>query len=348
MILSFVAAFILTAVLIPLVRRAAITQGFLDAPGGRKRHQDLIPPIGGLVIVPVFIFLSIVFSPELVATYGAFYAALVMIWLMGAVDDEYTINATTKFVVQFAVAITVVFFDYARVLYLGPLLGFGQIWLGPFALPFSVLCVVLLINAINMIDGLDGLCAGLVLVMLGWVLVAAIGEGGHILVLPIAICCGTLLGFLMYNYRYPGHPKASVFLGDSGSTSLGLILAWLVIHLTQKPLELQPGLIEPVLIAWILALPVFDALSLFTYRIMQKRHPFSPDRRHLHYLLHDSGYSVGRTVTIIHGITFLYGGFGAVGYMVGIPVVMLFIPWVILFALHGLIIFGRLFNTRSR
>jgi UDP-GlcNAc:undecaprenyl-phosphate GlcNAc-1-phosphate transferase len=192
----------------------------------------------------------------------------------------------------------------------------------------------------NMIDGLDGLCGGIVVIMLGWLIFATLQQGGHVLILPMFILATALMAFLVYNLRYAGHKSASVFLGDAGSASLGLTLSWLVIELTQWPSEIEPGVLPPVTVAWFLAYPVFDALSLFAYRLKNKRHPFSPDRRHLHYLLRDAGLSVRKTVALIHAIVFVYCAIGVAGPLCGIAPVFLMMLWIALFFIHGCIIFG--------
>ena len=342
MILLAFIPFLVVAALLPFVAKVAIKHGFIDHPDDvRKQHDDPIPPIGGLVIIPVFIAFTLIFAPGLLV-HWPFWVALVLVWGTSAIDDYVHINSGIRFAVQLIAACLLVFANGTIVRYLGDLFGLGNIWLGLFSIPFSVLCICLVINAMNMIDGLDGLCGGIAAIMLFWLAVAIMWMGGHLLIVPVSMLIGALFGFLIYNYRHPWREKASVFLGDSGSAALGLILAWLVIELTQWPNGITPGHLHPVIIAWILALPVFDALSLFAYRLSHKRHPFTPDRHHLHYIIRDRGYSVSQSVGIIHGLVFIYGAIGVIGTVLGIAPVILMCVWIALFAIHGLIIFGVL------
>ena len=340
MILLAILSFILTAVLMPFVRQKALNAGFLDRPDFRKRHDTPVPPVGGLVIIPVFVGLSYFAGLDMSANFY-FLMALALVWIVGALDDLFHVPALTKFGLHMIAATILVLGNDTIVYYLGDLFGFGEIWTEPLAIVFSMLCVVFLINAVNMIDGLDGLSSGILLIMLMALSCAAQIVGGHELLPVMMVLMGAVCGFMLYNYRHFFRDKACVFMGDSGSTSLGVIMAWLVIELSQDTLQMKPGLLHPALIAWILSLPVFDTLSLFIYRMIQKRSPFSPDRRHLHYLVCDRGLSIERTVNLMQAMTLFYAAVGVVGILVfhiSIPILMSL--WVALFWLHFSVTFG--------
>lgn len=332
--------FLLTAALLIPAKYIALHLKFVDRPGGRKQHVEPVPPIGGLVFIPVFMILAHI-SGLGVTDYPYFYGAVTLLWLTGAIDDRFRLSAIIKLSVQFLAAGLIVFGDGAMVTYLGNLFGLGDIWLGLVAPVFTILCVVLLINAINMLDGLDGLAGGTGLIMLCWLIIgAAIYGGGHIISLPLLILSCVLLGFLLHNMQAPGRKQAGLFMGDAGSTCLGLILAWAVIHLSQSDPLYGDAAITPITVAWILALPVYDALSLFAYRLSQKRNPFSPDRRHAHYLLRDAGYSIGRSVAIIHILVFISCILGLLAAPFGAPPLPFMIGWIALFIAHILLTFG--------
>jgi UDP-GlcNAc:undecaprenyl-phosphate GlcNAc-1-phosphate transferase len=323
-----------------MARRTAIDFDFIDRPDERKHHREAVPPIGGLVVIPVFLFVSILAGLDFYE-HIFFVLPLILVWGVGAVDDKYHVSALTKFGIHLAAAVMLVAGNGTTIYYLGNLFGFGEIWTEPLAITFSVLCVVFIINAINMIDGLDGLCGGVMLIMLMALTCAAMILGGHEMVIPMFVLMGALSGFMIYNHRHPYRHRASLFMGDSGSTSLGLIISWLVIELSQNTYTMQPGLLNPALIAWVLSIPAFDTLSLFVYRLSQRRSPFSADRRHMHYLICDRGAKVETSVNIIHGLTLLYAFIGVVAFaLISLPPVFLMPIWIASFVVHFAITFG--------
>ena len=314
---------------VPLAAHLAVRTGFVDAPGGRKDHAGLVPPIGGLVIFPVFAALAYA-SGAVDSSFLAFVCGLGVILCAGAMDDRFSISPRWKFVAQFMAAFLIVIWGGARVGSLGNLLGFGDIWLGWFDIPFSVIATVLLINAVNLIDGLDGLAGGKSFVALGWVLVAAILGGAHDGAVQLAVMLAALAVFLVYNMRHPWRTRASVFLGDSGSMALGLSLAWFCITLA-KP---GAGVIQPIAIAWILALPIIDTCAQFARRVSQGRSPFSADRNHFHHHFVNAGISVGWTVVVLALIGVATGAVGVGGMVLGVPEPVLSYLWIIMLLAH--------------
>ena len=307
-------AFFLVLAAIPPARRLALRYDFVDAPGGRKHHEDPVPPIGGLVVFPVFMLLSVLAGADL-QSYWPLYLGLAILLFTGAVDDLEQVNAWAKFFVQIAVAALVVIAGQARLYSLGDLFGFGNLELGWMSIPFSMAAVVLLINAINLMDGLDGLAAGKGFIVLGWLVLACFlaGEGAaSAVILPLL---GALAGFLFYNMRHPLRDRACVFLGDAGSLGLGLTLAWFCIGLAQEP---DPILV-PISVAWILALPIMDACGQFFRRVREGRHPFSPDRGHFHHHFIHAGMKVGQATPAILGVGVLLGAVGVFGVTLGVP-----------------------------
>ncbi len=324
-----VIAFIAVLMLMPVMRRFAIDRGFVDLPGGRKDHEDGTPPIGGLVILPVFLLLSLFGGMDIAAQWPLF-AGVLLLLLTGALDDCRDIRASLKFFIQFVAAILVVLPGGAVIETLGNFLGFGTVWMGLFAVPFTVFCVMLLINAINMIDGLDGLAGGKSFIILLWLGIAS-GTTGNGESLPfLAMLMGALAGFLFYNMRSPVNKRAKVFLGDSGSMALGLILAWYCIHMSQG----EGAVLAPISVAWIVAIPVIDAFGLFVLRMAKGRHPFSADRRHFHHHFVHAGFPVGHSTFAILLIGYALGLIGYGGILIGIPEYVLTYLWILLLALH--------------
>ncbi len=320
MILPFLISFVVVAALIPVACIVARKAGLTDKPGGRKDHEGEVPLVGGLVIVPVFIIVSVLMGADFNA-YWPLYAGLSTLLLMGLLDDRFHIRAGVKFAMQFLVALLVVFPGNAMIYQLGNLFGFGDFGLGVMAIPFSLACVMLVVNAINLMDGLDGLASGVSFVILCWF--ASTGLSIH--TPQILIVLGGIAGFMLYNMRAPWRAKASVFLGDAGSLSLGLIIAWYAIHLSAE----DARMIEPIAVAWVIALPIWDECAQFYRRVREGRHPFSPDRGHFHHHFIQAGFTPGKAVSMILGIIGLTGFVGIVGIKMGAPLACLTVVWII-------------------
>jgi UDP-GlcNAc:undecaprenyl-phosphate GlcNAc-1-phosphate transferase len=188
----------------------------------------------------------------------------------------------------------------------------------------------LLINAINLIDGLDGLAGGKSFIALFWMFIPAAMTGIAYPALSIAILMGALAAFLVYNMRNPLRRKANVFLGDAGSMALGLSLAWFGMRLGWG---LHP-VITPISVAWILALPIMDTCAQFARRVAQGRHPFSADRNHFHHHFVNVGITVGQATAIMTALGFILGLIGVGGMLLGVPEFVLAYTWIALLFLH--------------
>ena len=328
-----VVAFLGTLVLIPVACRFAIKIGFVDKPGGRKQHERPVPPIGGIVIFSLFMLFSLFVEPSFHDAW-AYYVALVLILITGMIDDKNGIAPWLKFFVHFLAAFVLVLAGGTELQSLGNLLGFGSIDLGWMTIPFSVACIVYIINAMNMMDGLDGLASGKAFIIFSWFFMACIlanwWEPATLLLVLLAI----LLGFLFYNFRTRLRRKAIVFLGDAGSMALGLTIAWFAIGLSQGP---NPVLI-PAAVAWIIALPIIDAFGLLVARMKDGKHPFEPDRRHFHHHFIDAGFDVKQSVRIILSYGILLGAIGFGGSLWGIPEPVLGWAWILLWLSHAALV----------
>lgn len=322
-------ALIATLALVPMACGFAHQIGLVDDPGGRKHHEGSIPLIGGLVIFPVFVVMSIL-SGASITYFWPLFGALFLILVVGVMDDRFELAAWPKFVAQISAATLVVAIGNAELVRLGDLFGFGTVYTGMFSIPFSIAAVVLLINAINLMDGLDGLAAGKSFIVVLWLMIACAmaGEWPPFWNLGILLAC--IGGFLVYNMRHPFRGKASVFLGDAGSMALGLTLAWFCIGLAQEP----DPVVTPISVAWIVALPVIDACGQFARRVAEGRHPFSPDRGHFHHHFVHAGIPVGESTALILLLGFVLGGVGVIGVLLGVPLYVLTLLWITLLFSH--------------
>ncbi len=318
LLFGYLTAFCALLVLVPLARRI----GYVDHPGGRKTHEEVTPPIGGLVILPMSTFLLWGIG-ALDQGMAVLLSAVAVIFLMGACDDLAQLNSWLKFFIQIAVAAYLVIFGGAEVHLLGNLFGMGEAGLNILSIPFSIAAFVLLMNALNMMDGLDGLAGGMAAVILGWLAFAAYSAGQTNSSLQILCILVPLLAFLSLNMRHPFLKKARVFLGDAGSLSLAIIIGWFAIDLSQPP----AAALLPVGIMWLLAIPVMDTLTLFFIRKLRGRHPFEPDRNHLHHRFLDKGFAAEWTTPFILLAGIACGCLAIQAPAIGVPEVVLFAGW---------------------
>jgi UDP-GlcNAc:undecaprenyl-phosphate GlcNAc-1-phosphate transferase len=332
-------------------RKLALRLGFADKPGGRKKHDNPVPPIGGLAILPVFVAVSWAAGLQEIVPWPL-VAGLGMLLVMGAIDDARPIKPLIKFAIMVWTACFVVVFGDAQIGNLGNLFGFGLVELGFLSKGFTIMCLVLLMNAVNMIDGVDGLCGGFCALVVFWFLVVCVGAQDGANAQALGVLLGALLGFLLFNMRAPWRKSASVFMGDAGALCLGLLLGWFSIQLSQGP----KAPLAPVTVIWIIAVPVMDAFALFIARSVRGLHPFNADRRHLHHRFLDAGISPGRTTALMLALISVFALIGFVAQAHKVPAAPLFYVWMAIFAAHttgimhprGYTLVSRLIRMRGR
>ena len=334
-VIQMVAAFFLVVCLVMPFRKLARVLGIVDAPGGRKQHDKAIPPIGGIIVFSTFMVFGVAVGIVDMHSYWPLYMSLVVLLVSGALDDQFSLSAGIKFFVHLFCAGFIALLGNVQAAYLGDLFGFGVMWTGFMSYPFTIIAIVLLINSMNLIDGMDGLAGGISVVMFFWFALAAVLSGWYaqaqvMILLSVCVC-----GFLVFNIRNPWRRRASLFLGDAGSMSLGLIIAWFAVHLARGPLT--P--LEPIAVAWIIGFPIFDTCAQFYRRICNGQDPFSPDRGHFHHHFIDAGVPVHWAAPVIIMIVALMGAVGYFGTLIGVPNVILTCLW--LGCLFGHILMSR-------
>lgn len=289
------AAFIISCLLTPIMRRMAICIGAVDRPDGKRKLQsEPVPYFGGVAIVFGFIIASaaILFMPcGVPKTYPIILIGTVLITLLGVIDDIADMRSYVKFLGQIIIALFTVSCGGA-VEYISL---FGRyIDLGVLSFPITVIWIVLVINSVNMIDGLDGLACGISSFSLMALLVSALIMGDPISAVLAGAMCGAALGFLPYNIT-----PATIFMGDAGAMALGYVMACISVFGLLKG-QAFFSIIVPALI---LALPVTDAVELFFERISRGRNPFSADRAHIHHCLIDMGLSPRGAVHVLYALS---------------------------------------------
>lgn len=318
------------AATLPLLIRLAPTIGLMDAPAGRKDHDRPTPLVGGIAIMLALIVTSILLRLDMRLI--TLLVCGLLVFVAGVFDDLREISQYPRFAAQIIACCLVLWLLDTPLRSVGNLLGLGPIGLWVFALPMTVFAVVGVINAFNMSDGLDGLAGTQSLIAtLAFAIAASLsGLTGHANFL-IALA-GALGAFLLFNLRLPWQPRARTFLGDAGSMTLGFILGWTAVELTQGLDRSFP----PICALWIVVIPLCDTVSLVLRRRKAGRSPFDPDREHLHHQLLQRGYSVNQVVGIVAAASLLTSSVGLCGWLLGVPEPVLFVLFVGLFLWHHL------------
>lgn len=308
---ALLTSFVLTNMFIPSIIKVAKIKHLFDTPGARKSHYDVIPTLGGVGIFGGFMISLCLFGKFYPAN-GMRYilAALCFIFMLGAKDDIVELVPTKKFIGQIFAACIIVILGDIRLTSLYGLFGISYIDYLPSVL-LSVTTIIFIINAFNIIDGIN-LLAGSICILMS----AAFGAWFYYYgffdyaILALAMS-GAVLAFLKYNYT-----PAKIFMGDSGSLSIGLLAAVMAIQFIEKnEIVLLSGSSDgvkivsaPAMAIAILIIPVFDTLRAFLLRILNKKSPFLADRNHIHHKLIDLGCSHIQATFILIGVNILFIG----------------------------------------
>ncbi|GHV53008.1 undecaprenyl-phosphate alpha-N-acetylglucosaminyl 1-phosphate transferase [Bacteroidia bacterium] len=305
--------------IIPQIILTAWKKKLFDEPDERKVHVSTVPRLAGFSFVPVLIFslaftvaISVVFHQELVQVFRPvlvefclLVCGLILLYLVGLQDDLIGARYRMKFLIQIVAAS----FIPISGLWINNLYGlFGIYALSPWiGIPFTVFMVVFIINAINLIDGIDGLASGLSSICL-------VTAGIFFLLYrhwPFAMLAfsmfGALVLFFYYNVFGQTHRNKKIFMGDTGSLTLGYVLSFLVVELT----TMEDGTLLPpkgnMVVAFsTLLVPLFDVCRVILVRMRNKAHLFLPDRNHIHHKFLEMGFTPRRAMVCILCLSFLF------------------------------------------
>lgn len=311
-LLAISTGFLVTVSLVPVVIKVFRSIDLLDRPDKRKIHSIGTPTLGGIAIVIGIVFtllLSVSFVEVASAKY--FLGATFFIFLMGIRDDLSSLMAQHKLVVQLFAAFLVVFMGGVKIEGFNGLFGINHFpWI--FDEIFTVFVLVVMTNAFNLIDGIDGLAGSIALLISGFLGWAAYKSGAHIDATIAFAISGSSFGFLLYNW-FP----SKVFMGDTGSMVFGFMLTTLMIKFLGTPYP--PSMImSPVATSLALfVLPVYDTLRVVSIRLIAGRPPLSPDRNHIHHVMLKLGYNHGQSTMWLVGYNALMIGFAAIFQPIG-------------------------------
>ena len=294
---AFVVAGVLSYLFTPPVKKFAHKVGAIDVPkDNRRMHKEPIPRLGGLAIFGAFLCSILIFG-KLDQQMLCVLLGAIMIVVLGIFDDIMALGAKLKFVVQIVAAAIPVCIGGLQISLLTDLNPFSDspyFHLGIFAIPVTILWIVGITNAVNLIDGLDGLAVGVSSIAAITMLAVALLTGDMVIAITMAALAGACIGFMPYNLN-----PAKIFMGDTGSTFLGYMLATMSIMGLFK----FYAVISFAVPFLILGLPIFDTASAIIRRLAEGRSPMSPDRGHVHHKLIDMGFNQKQAVAILYAIS---------------------------------------------
>ncbi|MGF7534897.1 MraY family glycosyltransferase [Bacillus mexicanus] len=316
----FIVSFFLALITTPLAIKIGLKLGIVDFPDKRKVHKKIMPRSGGIGVFIAFfvsyILSELIFNPFTNPVFIHFLVCCVLIFSLGITDDKFNLPAKLKFVVQTLIAIYFSVFVYSIHSVHLPFFD-HPIQLGLLSIPITVLWIVGITNAFNLIDGLDGLASGVAGISSLTFFFVALSLGNVIVAFLSLILSGTLFGFLFFN----SHP-AKVFLGDSGSLFIGFFMA--VVSVLELKQVAVVSFITPIMIFFI---PISDTIYAIVRRKLNKQPIFQPDKSHLHHCLLSLGFSHRTTVWIIYSfcLFFSIGAFVSIKIAVELSVVLLLV-----------------------
>ena len=317
LLFGFLFAVSLGMVIIPRILVISHKKRLYDVPDARKVHTMPVPRLGGLSFFPVILmsmFLVISFrlyfwdmdtsslSFNMLYEYLFLFVGMTLLYLVGVCDDLVGVGYRYKFAVQIAAAFLLVlsgnWFDS-----FGGLFGIYSVpvWVG---VPFTVFIVVYITNAINLIDGIDGLASGLCCIALSVLSVIFFLRGQYVYALLAVCTLGILMPFWCYNVFGNANRGHKLFMGDAGSLTLGYVISFLIIHMSVTN-EVSPTLSNPyMVIAFSTVLvPLLDVIRVVLHRLREHKNPFLPDKNHFHHKLLRTGMRVRVVMVCIIAIS---------------------------------------------
>jgi UDP-GlcNAc:undecaprenyl-phosphate GlcNAc-1-phosphate transferase len=299
-LLVFILSISVTAVTTPLIKKASIKFGLLDLPEKRKAHNSPTPRVGGIGIFTGIIsacLLLIKYDPSLIPiVIGA-----TLIFSMGIIDDIFGLSSKQKLILQLIIG-TLTYYMGISVHFVSSPLG-GMFFLKWLSFPLSLLWIVGMTNALNLIDGIDGLAAGITGISATMLSIVAITTQQYAAACLSLIILGSCLGFLKYNFS-----PAKIFMGDSGAMLLGYLLACTSIIGVMKSTATF-SLLIPILM---LSIPISDTLYAIIRRIRNKKKIFQADFDHFHHKLLKQGFSVKQITLGFYSLSLFFGIFALI------------------------------------
>lgn len=300
-IIPFITATFISAMATPLVRKLAFRIGAVDIPKDDRRvHKKAMPLMGGLAIFAAVVIAVLIFLPLDRSTFSILLGGTLIV-MSGIIDDLKDLSPKLKLLFQVLAGLILIFGGVKVDVITNPFTsGISVLDLRWLSIPITLFWVVGITNTLNLIDGLDGLAAGVAMISsISFMLVASKFVNPEITILA-AIVAGSCLGFLPFNFN-----PAKIFMGDTGALFLGFMLAAISIEGVMKSVA-TIAIIVPILI---LGVPIFDTTFAIFRRLLNGQSIMAADKGHLHHRLLNRGYSQKKTVLILYGISSVFGLF---------------------------------------
>lgn len=317
---GFIISILLAVMIIPNILFVSHKRRLFDMPDSRKVHQRPVSRLGGVSFFPaISVSFCLIIGTQLALSYYAdtsmphsipysfifLGAGCMMLYLIGIMDDIVGVGYRYKFIVQF-IAAAILAFSGSWINTLGGLFGIWSIpaWIG---IPFTIFVIIYITNAINLIDGIDGLASGLSIIAMIVFSLTFIFQHEYIYALLAFATLGVLLPFWFYNvFGYTRHHH-KLFMGDTGSLTLGYILSFIVIKFcTVSPATTEHDDFGVIIAISALFIPLLDVVRVVINRIARGKSPFLPDRSHIHHKLLDTGMRPRLTMLTILGMSVLF------------------------------------------
>lgn len=321
-LLCFAISVLIAGILIPKIILIAFRRNLFDEIDERKIHRGVVPRLGGIAFFPAFLFsltlvvalnLRLGSAPMIDAIGGAFVpiyfeiCAIILLYLVGIADDLIGVRYMAKFVVQIVCAILLA----CSGMYIDNL--YGILWLNELpdvlAWLFSILVTVYVVNAINLIDGIDGLASGLSSIALIFYAVVFFNGGEFIYSLLAVASAGTLFPFFYYNVFGDVTKQKKIFMGDTGALTIGMVLVFCAIAVMCAKPDFLTVDYNPAIVALSpLIVPCFDVFRVYFHRVKKGRNPFLPDKCHIHHKILALGMNQAAALLTILGVSIAFIG----------------------------------------
>jgi UDP-GlcNAc:undecaprenyl-phosphate GlcNAc-1-phosphate transferase len=339
------AAAFIAGLLILMLRRPAERWGLVDHPGGRKRHAAPVPLTGGIAITAA-LFLALAVSFSAFAQYSALFAGILLLALVGLMDDLGEVSPGSKMLLQVIAALLMTSWGENFLVNLGDLFGTNPINTRHWAIPLTVFAALAVVNAVNMLDGLDGLAGSLVLGIVGALAAFAWAVGDLNAAKILVVLAGALAGFLFFNLPWPLRGRHRTFMGDAGSMVVGFVVAWFSVSLTQR----GGAAVPPPVMLWVLGIVLMDVFTVTVRRLARRRSPMAADRDHIHHMLLRRGYGPWQTLGLLVGANLGLAAIGAWMWHAGVPDRLIFWSYLAVCAVYFALFFMpfRLYRLRAR
>ncbi len=330
MLVAALTSFCFAFIAIKLFKPIAVDVGLVDKPNARKRHDGQVPLIGGISIFAAVLAASLLWLPNTLELRMYLIASAMMVFI-GALDDKYDLKVRIRIVGQIIIASLMIYGVGGYIANLGDLFGLGDINLGPVGIIFTYFAIIVVINAYNMVDGIDGLIGSLSLNTFTAIAILFLisGNNGY-LSYPLMLATATL-PYLVFNLGFFKKYTNKIFMGDAGSMFIGLSVIWLLSMGTQG----ENASFRPVTALWICAVPLMDMLAIVMRRYRKGKSPFKPDRDHLHHILQRAGLSSRQTLIAITGFSVLMSILGVLGEYFQVPESIELVLFIVIFILYN-------------